>query len=283
MANATEDVSTGPMWYAQGSRGTSPWFFSKANRNLNGEVITDFGIALFTAALLSGSQNYPNGRYPGRAIQNPGWALNKFGWTFQHEDFKIGNIPATGSRGSDGGNDYMTDDPTGQVTIDTSADYYYRAGLWTSAISSTSGHAIALEVHNARLRSGSIQNPMASMNVRCAKHKDADFGGIDHRVRSPQVNSVAGPDDSLGVADIYQDQSTRVNVYPNPAIEFVYISQADEATYWKLSDATGKLISQDKINSNIAEIYVDALPTGVYFLQVAFEDGKVETHKVLKK
>jgi hypothetical protein len=73
------------------------------------------------------------------------------------------------------------------------------------------------------------------------------------------------------------------SVYPNPTSDLLNIStNKGIIESVKLTDATGKLIHTQKINSTQGSIHMQHLPKGVYLLTIQM-DGKEFTKKIIKK
>lgn len=80
------------------------------------------------------------------------------------------------------------------------------------------------------------------------------------------------------IADIQSD--TRMNVYPNPVIDFLHVS-SDQAFTWKLYDSLGRLLSYGATGSNEAEIDFGAYAQGYYVLIITKKEG-MRSVKVIK-
>lgn len=88
------------------------------------------------------------------------------------------------------------------------------------------------------------------------------------------------------IVDVYVTQATlgsnhltknKLEIYPNPAQDFVTISTSEKIEFIEIFDMNGKLIN--KINQSISKINVSNLAQGVYFLKV---NGK-HVKKIIKK
>lgn len=71
------------------------------------------------------------------------------------------------------------------------------------------------------------------------------------------------------------------SVYPNPATDFVTLSNANGSQV-KVIDIMGRVVMQQTINSNSQQISTKALENGVYMLQVT-NNGNTTTQKLIKK
>lgn len=85
----------------------------------------------------------------------------------------------------------------------------------------------------------------------------------------------------LSVDDIVR--ASTLQVYPNPAQKSLYItSQQDIIESVRLVDITGKAVLFENVNSLTAEVAVDKLPQGVYFMTVSLKDAVV-VKKIVKQ
>jgi N-acetylneuraminic acid mutarotase len=64
------------------------------------------------------------------------------------------------------------------------------------------------------------------------------------------------------------DWSKKVNVYPNPASDFIDIETDFKNYYFSVFDIMGKLIFREKINQNKIRIDLSSFSNGLYFIQV---------------
>jgi hypothetical protein len=81
------------------------------------------------------------------------------------------------------------------------------------------------------------------------------------------------------------DQSVELSVkaYPNPTLDLITLEIARyESLSYLFTDANGKLVSQNKISSNLTEINCKELCSGVYFLKVYNENGQLRNFKLIK-
>lgn len=75
-------------------------------------------------------------------------------------------------------------------------------------------------------------------------------------------------------------QNNNVNIYPNPASDYLHIRSKKKITEAKIYDASGKIIlSHDKIDQKID---VSKLIKGVYILSIKNADGTFSSHKFIK-
>ena len=72
--------------------------------------------------------------------------------------------------------------------------------------------------------------------------------------------------------------ATEINLYPNPAIDYVRIAGSVEITSWTLFDLSGKTLKR----GSDSQIPVIDLPAGFYFIKLDTVDGSV-TKKIIKR
>ncbi|MCB9201483.1 MAG: T9SS type A sorting domain-containing protein [Flavobacteriales bacterium] len=281
-----DDVSTG-IWNGLGMRGNSPWYFGDREINLNNGLPTT-GINQFrmnaTTWYTNADDSYPNNTYPSRRIAAPKWlgepssfhSVYTYGWVFTHDDYGIGTIPASGIRGSDGGNDFKTSN--GSVTYADYPDYGYRAGLWTSSPGSSTGYAMALELHGFfnGLSAGTIHNKMAAMNCRCVKDLPR-YEGIVPANASRKRKDVSIVDSNINT--VFDTQN--VEIYPNPAEIYLKVS-SDEKLDYTIYSLEGRLVAQGSVNNRTID--VKNIQSGVYMIYFTNkENGKEYLNKFIKR
>lgn len=85
--------------------------------------------------------------------------------------------------------------------------------------------------------------------------------------------------EDMAVSDLTQNQ---FSIYPNPANDVVNISGKSNISSVQMYDLTGKLLSNQSLNSKDAKINISAFPKGIYIIKIVSE-GKTNTHKIIKK
>jgi hypothetical protein len=137
-----------------------------------------------------------------------------------------------------------------------------------------------------------------------------DEGGIacnvnQHSVQLPSINAYSIPNfpnfrlgpidgsisDSLGIDVINNIEDRLVNknlpvqVYPNPAHDYITISNPQFLQAWvlELYDARGRIVINLKATGAFRSIDVHALSAGIYFYRVTNKDGEVGKGKIVKQ
>jgi hypothetical protein len=89
----------------------------------------------------------------------------------------------------------------------------------------------------------------------------------------------------LLITAIDEKQNSNITISPNPTSDFVTInieeSDLQNAQYL-LHDTNGKLILQNKINDKQTKLSFTDLPKATYFVQVASNNQKTKTFKIIK-
>lgn len=183
-----------------------------------------------------------------------------------------------------------------QVTINSLSDgtiSYYRK------VSSESGYdKFKFYIDNDQMeeQSGTVAWAQASFPVTAGSHtykftysKDgsmssgSDCAWIDN-ISFPGMGTLAPSDvvDPVSI-DEYSTQN-RVNVYPNPTRENLFISSDKAIRDITVYDISGRVIARLQADgSETNEISVASLVSGVYFLKVVFEDNQVSTSKFIRQ
>jgi len=88
---------------------------------------------------------------------------------------------------------------------------------------------------------------------------------------------------TLEVIDIYPDIS--VSIYPNPATEVLYIETSlYKNTIYTLSDASGRIVKEAELLSELTIVEISQFAEGGYFLVFRNDELKldIKTHKIIK-
>lgn len=85
-------------------------------------------------------------------------------------------------------------------------------------------------------------------------------------------------EDAEGISEIFSD----VNIYPNPAKNIVFISNAKHSTVI-LTDISGKTVLRQVINSDSGEIDINNLTSGLYILKLELNGYSSERKLIIVK
>lgn len=82
----------------------------------------------------------------------------------------------------------------------------------------------------------------------------------------------------LSVSEI--NSENEISIFPNPATDFVNVKSDLKVKSLQLIAADGKLVRK---NLNSKQINLNGLSSGIYFLKVELENGRIQFEKVVKK
>lgn len=80
--------------------------------------------------------------------------------------------------------------------------------------------------------------------------------------------------------------SLKAQIYPNPATDVLMLTVENtdfKNLNYQLMDASGKLLSQDRVNRNATSIDVSTLPNGSYFVRVLSKSKLLKTFTIIKQ
>jgi len=83
---------------------------------------------------------------------------------------------------------------------------------------------------------------------------------------------------ALSVKELTKSQD--LNIYPNPASDFIYIKNLKDAENYKILDMSGRIVAQGKLDDN--EIDIKNLQEGNYILQIKSKES-IKNFKFVKK
>lgn len=118
---------------------------------------------------------------------------------------------------------------------------------------------------------------------------------IDFTIGEPVIETVSdGSNDvtqgfhqtNLTITNIEDlDVNFSVNIYPNPAADFVNLSiEKYEKITFQIYDLGGKLVEESILTSTTTSVDVSEYPKGTYLLTLIQSDNKkVKTYKIVKK
>lgn len=82
------------------------------------------------------------------------------------------------------------------------------------------------------------------------------------------------------VVDIGEEQVDRIAVYPNPAKDQIMVKSTSQVKEIRMYNIAGKLLLQETVENNFAEIHLQAFQPGVYTLEVVTA-GETTTRKFI--
>jgi hypothetical protein len=75
----------------------------------------------------------------------------------------------------------------------------------------------------------------------------------------------------------------QVKVYPNPATDVIYVSEAEDGSTLTLTDVMGRIVVQQTVTGNNSSLHVNHLAQGAYGLTIHTKTGRAGTVKILKE
>ncbi len=111
------------------------------------------------------------------------------------------------------------------------------------------------------------------------KTNSSSQGSVAQGVQQPfEISVLAGLVEANGINLI-------LSAYPNPTTDFILLKienyKIENLTY-QLKDINGKLLLNQKINSNETSILMEALSSGCYFLKVNQNKTELKSFKIIK-
>ena len=82
-----------------------------------------------------------------------------------------------------------------------------------------------------------------------------------------------------GTTSISSNASVKVDVFPNPTSENLYVKSETKLTY-RLVDINGKLVRSESRENFYHHITVSDLSAGIYFIELFKGNDRVENHKI---
>jgi photosystem II stability/assembly factor-like uncharacterized protein len=96
-------------------------------------------------------------------------------------------------------------------------------------------------------------------------------GGTNGKVMkyTDVINGIAGT-----------QQESEITIFPNPATEYVEITKIEPGSKISLINLSGQIVKQEVSLNNSLKLNLNALQSGIYFLEVANEN-QIRTHKLV--
>lgn len=76
---------------------------------------------------------------------------------------------------------------------------------------------------------------------------------------------------------------TKFNYYPNPVHDFVFIHGKEIIASYSILNTMSQIVLSDKLATSEAKINMQSLNSGLYIIQIQFENGSTKTIKIIKK
>lgn len=120
-----------------------------------------------------------------------------------------------------------------------------------------------------------------------ATHANLGLSSANHKLYRVYLETFYPHDttaDTTGVTELFAEKN--ISVYPNPANEQISVSGLERNTNYtvQLSDVTGRIISEEKINTNrrgLIATDVRQVNAGIYFLRISNATGESKTVSVI--
>ena len=110
-------------------------------------------------------------------------------------------------------------------------------------------------------------------------------GASYYRLKQTGLDGRSSYSDIISV-NIVETTIAQLSVYPNPTTTILNL-QIKDATFkmfgYSFYTSQGKLLYQQKINSNLTTINTSTLATGIYTLQIADGKNVLQSFKIIKK
>jgi hypothetical protein len=85
------------------------------------------------------------------------------------------------------------------------------------------------------------------------------------------------------VVGLEEISERNINMYPNPAntqVSFLFASQISSI---EITDFTGRIVFKLQPNSTSANLDIDFLPSGYYFVRVTSDNNRFQTLELIKE
>jgi len=100
---------------------------------------------------------------------------------------------------------------------------------------------------------------------------------------SPEALAIVS-DNGVAVTKIASEEELSYTIFPNPVQSTLNIELAiEEEVTLMLIISVGQVVLQEKTNETLSSIAIEHLPTGVYFIAIANEEGVLRTQRFVKK
>lgn len=130
---------------------------------------------------------------------------------------------------------------------------------------------------------GEVKSKGNSVNLERYRYSDNEWTLGLHYYRLKMVDR-DGSYEYSPVKSLRNDfSSAKVTLYPNPVTTELTVKAGERSIIRKvdLHDLNGKLTATRSSTGTVLSMNVSALPAGIYLLKISFDDGSVESRKVL--
>ncbi|MDX9748775.1 MAG: T9SS type A sorting domain-containing protein [Paludibacter sp.] len=121
----------------------------------------------------------------------------------------------------------------------------------------------------------------------------ADFTGLVTKAHIAQLIFSGTPTGTVYVDNVYfynsattsnnELQAQTLTVFPNPVADVLNVRSANELVKMEITNLVGQSMQQVNLKGFEASVSVSELAVGNYFVTLTTEDGKVSTHKFVKR
>jgi len=148
--------------------------------------------------------------------------------------------------------------------------------IWANGIGSGYGRSLAFHDGTNNTWSGSFASPKDNfMGFRIIYPSDTAYGWILIGPYADLIKSFAIQKTVTGIKEL-GDNGEQVNIYPNPASNYINVTATKSITEIKLVDVLGKEV----LSTKETNIDLSSLQDGIYFMQVKIAEG-ILTKKVI--
>lgn len=88
---------------------------------------------------------------------------------------------------------------------------------------------------------------------------------VQHQPTKEVIQTIKAP---LDPSSIIQLNTNNINIYPSPASDYIYVSEA-QGMHMQFINLNGQIVKDQLISSSNFPIYVNDLPSGVYIVTFA--------------
>jgi hypothetical protein len=162
------------------------------------------------------------------------------------------------------------------------ASNFYQEYLSVYVISDLTQIAAATAIHSAVLAGGEMMYPF-SFDISSMAGQATVYLVFRHH-NCTDENFILLDDILVTNGGLSINENTMTaSVYPNPASDVLNIQLTENATSVSIIGMDGKVISTELINANTAAVNVSNLVSGVYFYEIATENGSLVRNTFVKK